>query len=193
VSALSPESSATPQEARSRQLGLYDTWWTLTAAAIAACLCLSACTWISLHLRVDADLHAVALFVHLASLVLDFRAVLMADYYALLYLMGRCTFHDALNSAGRLHFPIWAGLAGLVASGVMLHPNLDSTPTRVKLGLVLLLTLNGLQAGLLNRRMTQQGTAALTPRLISWGASTALISQVCWWGAVIIGFRNSQR
>lgn len=66
-------------------------------------------------------------------------------------------------------------------------------PTRVKLGLVLLLTLNGLQAGLLNRRMTQQGTAALTPRLISWGASTALISQVCWWGAVIIGFRNSQR
>ncbi|MER5467494.1 hypothetical protein [Streptomyces sp. NPDC002685] len=75
----------------------------------------------SLHLRVDADLHAVALFVHLASLVLGFGAVLMADYYALLYLTGRCTFHNALTSAGRLHVPIWAGLAGLVASGVMLH------------------------------------------------------------------------
>ncbi|MET9404890.1 hypothetical protein ABZX90_03720 [Streptomyces sp. NPDC002935] len=58
---------------------------------------------------------------------------------------------------------------------------------------MLALTLNGLQAGLLNRRMTRQGTAAPTPRLLAWGASTALISQLCWWGAVVIGFRNSQR
>ncbi|MHB9851166.1 hypothetical protein ACSYGO_18205 [Streptomyces krungchingensis] len=124
--------------------------------------------------------------------MLGFGAVLVADYYALLYLTGRCTLRDALNCTAHLHVPIWTGLAGLVASGAMLHPNLASTLTRVKLGLVLALTLNGLQAGLLNRRMAQQGGAALTPRLLAWGAATALVSQVCWWGAVVIGFRNSR-
>ncbi|MFD5795329.1 hypothetical protein ACFWIO_17650 [Streptomyces diastatochromogenes] len=181
-----------PQATPLRRLGLYDTWWTVTAAAVAACLGLSACAWISTHLRVDAALHTVALFAHLVSLVLGFGAVLVADYWALLWLTGRSTLHDALTGTARLHVPIWAGLAGLVASGVMLEPDLGSAPTRIKLGLVLALTLNGLQAGLLNRRMTQRSTTALTPRLLAWGAATALVSQACWWGAVIIGFRNSQ-
>jgi hypothetical protein len=176
-----------------RRLGLYDTWWTVAAAALASCLALSACAWISLHLRVDATLHTAALFLHLASLVLGFGAVLAADYNALLYLTGRCTLQEALSSTARLHTPIWTGLAGLVASGVMLHPNLGSVPTRVKLGLVLVLTVNGLQAGLLNRRLTQQHTAPPARRLMVWGASTALVSQICWWGAMLIGFRNSQR
>ncbi|MEV8558215.1 hypothetical protein AB0478_17515 [Streptomyces sp. NPDC051917] len=192
MSVLPSESSASPQTAPAQRLGLYDTWWTVAAAALAACLGLSACAWISLHLRVDATLHIAALFTHLASLVLGFGAVLVADYYALLCLTGRCALRDALNNAGRLHVPIWTGLAGLVASGVMLHPDFGSALTRIKLGLVLVLTLNGLQAGLLNRRMTQQGAAAFAPRFLAWGAATALVSQVCWWGAVVIGFRNSQ-
>ncbi|GAA3100498.1 hypothetical protein [Streptomyces echinatus] len=193
MSTMPTEPSVSAQPAPVRRLGLYDTWWTVAAASLAACLALSACAWISLHLRVDAALHTAALFLHLASLVLGFGAVLAADYSALLYLTGRCTLRDALDSAARLHVPIWAGLAGLVASGVMLHPNLGSVPTRVKLGLVLLLTLNGLQAGLLNRRLTQQDATPPTRRLMVRGASTALVSQICWWGAVLIGFRNSQR
>ncbi|MEU8028537.1 hypothetical protein AB0C13_07820 [Streptomyces sp. NPDC049099] len=192
MSVLPSESLASLKVAPTRRLGLYDTWWTVGAAALAACLGLSACAWISLHLRVDAALHTVALFVHLASLVLGFGAVLVADYYALLYLTGRCTLRDALNSTTHLHVPVWTGLVGLVASGVMLHPDLGFASTRIKLGLVLALTLNGLQAGLLNRRMLQQGSAALGPRLLAWGAATALVSQACWWGAVVIGFRNSQ-
>ncbi|WP_229702717.1 hypothetical protein [Streptomyces albiflavescens] len=135
----------------------------------------------------------MALFAHLASLVLGFGAVLVADYYALLCLTGRITLRNALNSTARLNVPIWTGLAGLVASGVLLQPNLDSALTRIKLGLVLVLTLNGLQAGLLNRRITQRGTPALAPRSLARGAATALLSQVCWWGALAIGFRNSQR
>ncbi|GHJ98937.1 hypothetical protein SY2F82_07350 [Streptomyces sp. Y2F8-2] len=192
MSVLPSEPSVSPEAAPTRRLGLYDTWWTVGAAALAVCLAFSACTWISLHLRVDATLHTVALFAHLASLVLGFGAVLVADYHALLYLTGRCTLRDALNSTAHLHLLIWSGLAGLVASGVMLHPNLGSALTRIKLGLVLVLTLNGLQAGLLNRRMKQQGSAVVTPSLLAWGAATALVSQACWWGAVAIGFRNSQ-
>ena len=193
MSALPSESSMSPRSGPVRRVGLYDAWWTVTAAALAACLAVLGCAWMSLHLHVDATLHTAALFVHLASLVLGFGAVLAADYNALLYLAGRCTLRDVLDSTARLHVPIWTGLAGLVASGVMLHPDLGSAPTRIKLGLVLALTVNGLQAGLLNRRLAQQDTSPPAPRLMVWGAATALVSQICWWGAVVIGFRNSQR
>ncbi|WP_432026152.1 hypothetical protein [Streptomyces sp. 1222.5] len=188
-----PESSASFQGTSAPRVNLYDTWWTVAAAAVAVSLGLWTCAWISLHVRVDATLHTAALFVHLASLVLGFGAVLSADYQALLWLTGRCTLRDALNAANRLHVPIWAGLAGLVASGVLLNPDLGSLLTRVKLGLVLALTLNGLQAGLLGRRMAGQQTATVGRRLLGWATGTALVSQVCWWGAVVIGFRNSQR
>ncbi|MFD4975491.1 hypothetical protein [Streptomyces sp. NPDC058424] len=145
------------------------------------------------RLHADPALHTAALFVHLASLVLGFGAVLVADYYGLLWISGRCTLIDALGSTARLHVPIWTGLAGLVLSGMMLHPDPTSTFTRIKLALVLILTLNGLQAGLLNRRMARQASSPpLAPRLLAWGATTALVSQICWWGAVVIGFRNSQ-
>ncbi|WP_327428505.1 hypothetical protein [Streptomyces sp. NBC_01236] len=175
-----------------RPLGLHDSWWTIAAAALAVCLALTACAWASLHLHADPALHTAALFIHLASLVLGFGAVMVADYYGLLWISGRCTLSDTLSGTARLHTPTWTGLAGLVLSGTLLHPDLTSTLTRTKLALVLTLTLNGLQAGLLNRRMAQHTAAPLTPRLLAWGATTALISQICWWGAVVIGFRNSQ-
>ncbi|EFL33754.1 predicted protein [Streptomyces viridochromogenes DSM 40736] len=42
-----------------RALGL--SWWTVAAAALAAFLGLSPCAWTSIHLRVDAAPHTVAL------------------------------------------------------------------------------------------------------------------------------------
>ncbi|MFF4352535.1 hypothetical protein [Streptomyces sp. NPDC001530] len=135
----------------------------------------------------------MALFIHLASLVLGFGAVLVADYYGLLWMTGRSTLSDTLVGTARLHVPIWTGLAGLIASGVMLHPDMTASLTRTKLALVLILTLNGLQAGLLHRRMAEQASSAPLPRrMLVWGAFTALVSQLCWWGAVVIGFLNSQ-
>ncbi|MET8545643.1 hypothetical protein ABZW03_34155 [Kitasatospora sp. NPDC004799] len=184
--------SARPTGAPARPLGLHDAWWTVAATALVACAGLTACAWVSTHIHVDPALHRAALFVHLASLVLGFGAVLVADYYGLLWMTRRCTLQEAVGTASRLHLPIWAGLAGLVVSGVMLEPDLSSPLTVVKLSLVLALTVNGLQAGLLNRRTAQHGAAPLTRRLLVWGAGTAVVSQVCWWGAVVIGFRNSQ-
>ncbi|WP_371502579.1 hypothetical protein OG871_36015 [Kitasatospora sp. NBC_00374] len=184
--------SGRPAGEPARPLGLHDAWWTVAAAAVMACAGLTMCAWISAHVEVDPALHTAALFVHLASLTLGFGAVLGADYHGLLWMTRRCTLHETLATTSRLHVPIWAGLGGLVASGVMLEPDLASSITRIKLALVLVLTVNGLQAGLLNRRMAQHGPTPLTTRLLVWGATTALVSQVCWWGAVVIGFRNSQ-
>lgn len=58
-----------------------------------------------------------------------------------------------------------------MVSGVMLRPDLESPITRIKLVLVLVLAVT---------------------RLIVWGASAALVSQSCWWGATFIGFLNRE-
>ncbi|MGW5400691.1 hypothetical protein [Streptomyces sp. NPDC003952] len=140
-------------------------------------------------MKTDPALHTAALFAHLASLVVGFGAVLAADYYGLLWATRRCTLAEVVGATSRLHIPIWAGLAGLIVSGMMLEPDLKSPLTLAKLGLVALLTLNGLQAGLLGHRLS--AAPAATPRLLLWGGATAVVSQLCWWGAVTIGFLNT--
>ncbi|MEU3468759.1 hypothetical protein ABZ716_12690 [Streptomyces sp. NPDC006687] len=173
-----------------RPVRLYDSWWTVAAGALCALVVLAAGLWCSVHVRTDAALHSAALFAHLASLVLGFGAVLSADYHGLLWAAGRCTLEEVLAATARLHVPIWAGLGGLVVSGLMLHPDVHSPLTLTKLGLVAALTVNGLQAGLLGRRLACAGGG--TGRgLLVWGGVTALVSQVCWWGAVVIGFLNT--
>ncbi|MCQ4122649.1 hypothetical protein [Rhodococcus tibetensis] len=175
-----------------KPLVLHDSWAIVVAAALVAAAVLASVVWISAHIEVDPVLHMAALFVHLASLVLGFGGVLIADYLVLVWISGRSTLAEAIRGAERLHLPIWAGLAGLVASGAFLEPNLTSVLTRTKLGLVLVLTINGLQALILSRHIAHSNTAHLPPRLTVWGVATATISQVCWWGAVWIGFWNAE-
>ncbi len=191
LSSVAPAPAApTPRALPARPVRLYDSWWTVSAGALVAVVVLAGAVWCSTHVRTDESLHTVALFAHLASLVLGFGAVLSADYYGMLWATRRCSFEEVLAATSRLHVPIWAGLGGLVASGMMLHPDLGSTVTLVKLGLVLALTLNGLQAGLLGRRLEAAGGAVGRGKLV-WGGATALISQACWWGALAIGFLNT--
>ncbi|KAF0966644.1 hypothetical protein [Rhodococcus sp. T7] len=175
-----------------RPLALNDSWWIIALAGILAAAFVAAAAWISIHVTVDPVLHTAALFVHLASLVLGFGGVLIADYLVLVWVSGRSTLTEAITGAHRLHLPIWTGLAGLVASGALLEPNLASTLTRVKIACVLILTLNGLQALILSRRMARADTGTLAPALTLWGAATASISQICWWSAVWIGFWNAE-
>ncbi|TQC43270.1 hypothetical protein EEB14_44100 [Rhodococcus sp. WS4] len=175
-----------------RPLALHDSWWTIALAGVLASVTVAVVLWISAHVTVDPLLHTAALFVHLASLVLGFGGVLISDYLVLLWVSGRSTLTEAITGAHRLHLPIWAGLAGLVASGALLEPNLASTLTRIKVACVLILTLNGLQALILSRRMARAATVSLAPTLTLWGATTATISQICWWTAVWIGFWNAE-
>ena len=90
---------------------------------------MAASTWVAVHLRADAALHTAALFVHLASLVLGFGAVLAVDYYGALWLGGRKTLRQVLDFTASLHTLVWAGLIGLIGSGALLHPDLGSPLT----------------------------------------------------------------
>ncbi|MBF6298827.1 hypothetical protein IU459_14925 [Nocardia amamiensis] len=98
--------------------------------------------------------------------------------------------HPVLHTAGL--FVHLAALVGLIASGCVLEPNLASMLTRTKLALVLVLTLNGPQAMMLSKRLDQHWSAALPPRVLIWAAATGVVSQICWWGAVLIGFWNAE-
>jgi hypothetical protein len=132
--------------------------------------------------------HEVALFVHLASLLVGFGAVLTVDWVAALFILGRRTFHEMLRAADNAAVPVWAGYAGLVLSGLLLEPDLTSPVTIVKLVLVLVIGLNGVVALGLHRALGRGGADL---RWMALGGMCATVSQLGWWGATLVGFLNA--
>jgi len=178
--------------ARTRKARHTATYRRFAFAATAAVSLLAAAIWLSSQLHPSPALHSGALFVHLSSLILGFGAVLVGDYFFALWALRRATFAEAISNASRLHLLVWSGLVGLVLSGTLLEPDLRAGATVLKLAFVAVLTVNGLQATMLSKRMASTGG---TPpiQLLAWGAATTAISQICWWGAVVIGFLNAAR
>lgn len=162
-------------------------WAPYVAAGLALTGLGAASLWTARHLAPDRALHDAALFAHLACLVVGFGAVLTVDWFALLWIAGRCELTQVLRQASMVHVPIWAGFIGLVLSGVLLEPDLASRITQTKLALVLLIGWNGLLAMWLHVRLSEnQHRFRLSISMLS-----ASISQVGWWGAMAIGFLNA--
>ncbi|MFE9773602.1 hypothetical protein ACFYOV_18415 [Streptomyces sp. NPDC005931] len=166
--------------------------WTLVVADVLICLAWAGSVWAALHVEVGPAVRTVALFVHLGALVVGLGSVLTIDYYGALWLLGRRSLRQALEFAGPLHVPVWAGLAGLVLSGITLDPDPRAPLTRVKLVLVLAIALNGVHAQVVHRSLADQGGTWPPRRLLVRGVISAVLSQLGWWGAVTIGFLNSQ-
>jgi hypothetical protein len=163
---------------------------------LAATAGLGAAVWAAAYLSPDPALRTGALFVHLAALVVGFGAVLTVDWFALLWLLGRRSLIELTNVAAAVHLPIWLGLGGLVLSGALCGPDLSEPLTRLKLALVLLVTLNGLYTYTVSERLARlshRGDDGAVPiRLLLRAVTSATLSQLGWWGAMIIGFVNAQ-
>jgi hypothetical protein len=164
-------------------------------AYLAVAAAWAASVWGSTLLAPPTWLHDVALFVHLASLVIGLGAVLMVEWYAFLWATDWRSPRDLRQVDVTLRVPIWAGLIGLLASGALLQPDLEAPLTIVKLAAVLVVALNGVA-------ITQwTGYLARFPRRmrfrsLPWKAqfrfvSSAIVSQIAWWTAVVIGMLNS--
>ncbi|MFI5685456.1 hypothetical protein [Streptomyces sp. NPDC051636] len=166
--------------------------WVLAAAGLLSCAALAAVCWMSGHVHADPTLQTVVRFLHVAALVVGLGAVLAVDWFAVLWLLGRRRLADILNTASTLQVPIWLGLAGLVATGLFLHPDLTSTLTLIKVGLVLAITLNGLYAHRLGQHLDQYRDQRVPRSLLVQSGVAATVSQFGWWGASLIGFINSQ-
>lgn len=163
-------------------------WVPYAAAGLALAALGGAAVWTAGHIRPDGTLHDIALFLHLASLVLGLGAVLSVDWVALRWLAGVVALSDVLAQAANVHVLIWAGFGGLVVSGMMLEPDVTSALTWTKLSLVLLIGWNGLFAMWLHARLSEDARR----HRLGLSAATATVSQVGWWGAMVIGFLSAR-
>ncbi|MBT2369138.1 hypothetical protein J7E88_28435 [Streptomyces sp. ISL-10] len=164
----------------------------LWPADVLVFLVWAASVWVATRVEAGPGLRTAALFVHLGALVLGMGSVLTIDYYGLLWLCGKRTLSQVLDFAAPLHLLVWTGLAGMVLSGVVLGPDPAAALIRVKLALVLLIAINGVHAQALHRTLQEQGDEGATRRLLVRLGISAVLSQLGWWGAVGIGFLNSQ-
>ena len=140
----------------------------------------------------DYPLRPAVLALHVLSLVVSFGAVLVIDWHGLLWLDGRRGLTESTRLAAATGPLIWFGLGGLIATGALLHPNLSSAVTVTKLVLVLTVAWNGAAMSEFRRRLAQlppyvkPGDLPRRDWRLLLGAT--VISQIGWWGAILIGF-----
>lgn len=163
-------------------------WVHLALVASAIIAAAPVVVWVCSRTHPLPLVHELALFVHLASLLVGFGAVLSVDWVAALFVLGRRSFHEMLRAADNAAVPVWAGYAGLVLSGLLLEPDLSSPVTIVKLVLVLVIGLNGAVALGLHRALGRGGADL---RWMALGGMCATVSQAGWWGATVVGFINA--
>ena len=164
--------------------------------SVAAALAWLLSVTLSAAVHVDALVHALAVVLHVLFLVVAFGAILLVDWHGFLWLIGRRGLAEIIRLDGAATPLIWGGLAGMLATGVFLNPHLDNPMTDVKLAAVLVLSLNGIMLIPLMRRLARLPSGASFEDL-AVGQRTHLllclvISQACWWTAIIIGFINAE-
>jgi hypothetical protein len=139
--------------------------------------------------------HEAALFAHLVFLVMGFGGVIAVDVHGLLWVLGRRTTGELVAMSTATHGLIAAGVAGLLASGAVLHPDLASSAARLKLTLVLIIVLNGVNARRFATELRaiphQVGGDAIPWEYLPRAFTIAALSQAAWWGALVIGFLTS--
>lgn len=161
------------------------------AAAVAWLLSVTASTAV----QVEAYAHDIDLVVHDVFLIVAFGAIILVDWYGFLWLIGRRDLAEIIRLDGAATPLIWGGLAGLMVTGVFLTPHLSNLMTDVKLGAILVLSLNGIMLIPLMRRLARlPAKARFTDLAFGQRAHLVIclvISQVCWWTAITIGFINA--
>ena len=151
---------------------------------------------LSAEVHVDSFAFNVAVVMHVLALVVAFGAIILVDWHGFLWLIGRRELGEIIRLDGAATPLIWGGLGGLLATGVFLSPHLYNPMTDVKLAAVLVLSLNGIMLIPLMRRLARlPAGAAFTDLTVGQRVhmvSCLVISQLCWWTAIIIGFINGQ-
>lgn len=150
----------------------------------------AACVLVARLLRPGRFVHTAAVGIHLAYLTLGFGTVLLVDAMALAVLAGCCPLPRLASfaeGASPLIFGCWAGL---LASGTLLHPDLGSTLTQIKLAAVLLIAVNGLFVDRIRRRLGPSRDCKPSTVPSRQALIAGLVSQAAWWVAILIGWHN---
>ena len=143
----------------------------------------------------DPGVHRLAVAAHVLAMVLAFGSVIVVDWVGFLWLIGKRRLHDTSRLESAAAPLIWVGLAGLLVTGALIHPDFTFTATQLKMCCVLGLMLNGISLIPVMQRLhaLPDGTnfkevcGNLRARLIV----ALVLSQAFWWTAIIVGFANS--
>lgn len=153
---------------------------------------------LSALLKPTAEVERLAVAVHVLALVVSFGSVLLVDWHGLMWLAARRELRECTRVAEGARPLIWAGLAGLLASGTLLRPDLSHGLVWVKLGAVLVILLNGVSvnalAGDLDAASTQATVGAATAaRLRRRLFASSTVSALAWWTAIVVGLVTDVR
>lgn len=135
----------------------------------------------------------VAAFLHVASLAIGFGAVIVIDTFGLLWLFKKVKLELVDNVANITQRLIWLGWFGLVITGtymIVLKGSISNL-TAVKLFFVALLGVNGINLHFLKKSFAHYLQTSIIPPVFYFRMGLAsAISQLGWWGAIVIGFLN---
>jgi hypothetical protein len=145
--------------------------------------------FISSRVQIPPLLHSIALFAHLASLIVGFGSVVGVDYFGLLWFLRRIPLETMLLQADRMSPLIWLGLGGLIVTGSVMEPQLGTPLTLIKMGCVVGIGMVGVLALSTKRTMMRQ-MPRVNSSVLKRGLLLAATSQALWWSAVLIGFLN---
>ncbi len=139
----------------------------------------------------DTPLFFILLFIHVTSFIVGFGAVIVIDMFGSLWILKKVKLSQVNFVAGITQRLIWVGWTGLVLSGIglILHKGYVDNLTMIKLFFVALLGLNGLFLHFIKKSTEHIGDNDEMPALARFRITLAsAISQMGWWGAIIIGF-----
>jgi hypothetical protein len=159
--------------------------------SVSIVLTWEAAMWIAPSIHVGPVLHQLALFGHLAALVIGFGAVLTIDWFGLLLITNRRSIDTVLHTAHSAQGLVWLGLIGLLITGLLLEPDTSSRVVMVKLVAVLTVALNGVYIAAVVDRLVAYGTDSPPWSLWFRGGMSLMISQIGWWTATVIGYINT--
>lgn len=133
----------------------------------------------------------ILLFIHLSGLILGFGSVLVTDLYGLLWIRDRVRFPQLVSVSGVTEKFIWAGWGLMVAAGIpllILKGVIDNLMI-LKLFFVAIIGINGISLHMLHKKVCGYEEGDQVPSVTLFRLALALfVSQLAWWGAVVIGF-----
>lgn len=162
-------------------------WW----AYLALTALVAVTATLSTLIHAPAPVYRAGVIVHLLSLVLGFGAILLIDWHGLLWAAGRRGIHEVQRVAQAAGPLIWTSVGGLLASGIVLRPDLHAPLVWLKMSAVLIICLNGLAAGGLAHRLATLSPLQTPPTLPAGLRRrlfvTGVASHLAWWTAIAIG------
>jgi len=133
----------------------------------------------------------ILLFFHLSFLILGFGSVLVTDFYGLLWLWDRVRFKQIVKVSGVTEKMIWVGWSGLVLAGIpmiIMKGEVDNL-MMIKIAFVAMVGINGIPLHLIQKKLQEFTDDDTVPGIFLFRMMlSTTVSQVGWWGAVLIGF-----